>query len=129
MIIVTEEGAEPVAVHSPIPTPHHLKKPVKAIIDQNCTMGVMKPVAAGTPTTWNSRMLTTLKKSGKPRIVIDYQPLNAVSKRETHHTPSPWNLACSVPKGMKKTILDAFNGYHSIPLAVETQHKTTFISE
>ena len=129
MIIVTVDGAEPVAVNSPIPTAHHWKKEVKGLLDQNCSMGVIEPLPAGIPQTWCSRMLTTAKTNGKPRIVVDLQPLNAVSKRATHHTPSPWNLACSVPKGMKKSILDASNGYHSIPLAEESRDKTTFITE
>lgn len=129
MLIITEQGAEPVATHSPIPIPHHWKRKVKGLLDQNCALGVIEPVPAGSPTTWCSRMLVTTKKSGEPRIVVDYQPLNAVSKRETHHTPTPWNLASSIPKGMKKSILDAWNGYHSIPLAHESRLKTTFISE
>ena len=129
MIIVTEQGAEPVASHSPIPVPHHWKRKVKGLIDNNVSLGVLEPVPAGIPTTWCSRMLTTPKKSGEPRIVIDLQPLNAVSKRETHHTASPWNLACSIPKGVKKSILDASNGYHSIPLALESRDKTTFLTE
>ncbi len=129
MTIVTVEGAEPVAVHSPIPTAHHWKKEVKELLDQNCSLGVIEPVPAGIPTTWCSRMLTTPKKNGTPRIVVDLQPLNAVSKRDTHHTPSPWNLACSIPKGMKKSILDVWNGFHLIPLSLESRDKTTFISE
>ncbi len=129
MLIVTKQEAEPVAVHSPIPTAHHWKKKVKQLLDQNCSLGVLEPVPVGTPTTWCSRMITTPKKSGEPRIVIDLQSLNAVSRRETHHTPSPWNLACTIPKGMKKSILDVWNGFHLIPLALESRDKTTFLSE
>ena len=61
--------------------------------------------------------------------MVDLQPLNAVSVRETHHTPSPWNLVSAIPKGVKKTILDAKDGYHSIPLAPESRPLTTFICE
>ena len=75
----------------PIPTAHHWKKEVKALLDQNYTMGVMEPLPAGILQTWCSRMLTTAKKSGNPRIVIELQPLNAVSKRAAHHIPSPRN--------------------------------------
>ena len=129
MIIKIKEGAEPVACHSPIPVPHHWKRKVKAEIDKNCRMGVMAPVPSGVPTPWCSRLLSTPKKNGDPRLVVDLQPLNAVSLRETHHTPSPWNLVCAIPKGVKKTILDAKDGYHSIPLAPESRALTTYISE
>ena len=106
LIIVTELGAEPVASHSPIPVAHHWKKEVKGLLDSNCSLGVFEPVPAGTPTTWCSRMLVTPKKNGKPRLVTDFQPLNAVSKRETHHTVTPWHLVCLIPKGVKKTVID-----------------------
>ena len=129
MRITTVEGAEPVAVHTPIPVPHYWKKNVKRKLDENCNLGVMQEVKPGTPVTWQSRLIVTPKKNGDLRLVVDLQPLNAVSKRETHHTPSPWNLACSVPKGMLKSILDAWNGYHLVPLAPESQEKTTFITE
>ena len=129
MVIKIRDDAKPVACHSPIPVPHHWKRKVKAEIDKNCRMGVMSPVPSGTPTTWCSRLLSTPKKNGDPRLVVDLQPLNAVSLRETHHTPSPWNLVSTIPMGVKKTILDAKDGYHSIPLAPESRVLTTFISE
>ena len=126
MLIVTKQGAEPVASHSPIPVAHHLKKEAKALLDSNVALGVIQPVPAGTPTTWCSRFL---KKSGKLRFVVDFQPLNPLSLRETHHTATPWNLVSLIPKNVKKSILDASNAYHSIKLAAESRDKTTFITE
>ena len=129
MEIVTVEGAEPVAIHSPIPTPHHWKVDVKKLLDMNCRLGVIEPVSADMPVSWCSRMLTTPKKNGTPRIVVDLQALNAVSKRYTHHTPSPWNLACSIPVGMLKSILDVWNAYHSVLLSRKSRDKTTFLTD
>ena len=48
--------------------------------------------------------------------------------RETHHTQSPFHQARSVPSGKKKTVIDAWNGYHSIPLHKDDFHLTTFIT-
>ena len=48
--------------------------------------------------------------------------------RETHHTQSPFHQARSVPRGMKKTVFDALNGYHSVPIIEEDRHLTTFIT-
>ena len=127
--IVTEEGAQPVACHSPIPIPHHWKREVKTLIDNYCRLGVVEPVPPNTPTTWCSRLFATRKTNGDPRLVVDLQELNAVSKRETHHTPTPWNLVSSIPKGVKKSVLDAKDGYHAIPLHPASRHKTTFITE
>ena len=56
------------------------------------------------------------------------QPLNQHAIRETHHTQSPFHQARSVPPGTLKTVFDAWNGYHSVPLKREDQHLTTFIT-
>ena len=73
-------------------------------------------------------MVVCAKKDGKPRRTVDFQALNRHAKRETHHTQSPFHQARSVPSGKKKTVVDAWNGYHSVPLHEEDQHLTTFIT-
>ena len=119
---------DPVAIHSPIPIPHHWRRQVKQDLDRDVSLGVIAPVPANTPTTWCSRMVVTAKKDGTPRRVVDLQALNKVSLRETHHTPSPWEQVSSIPKNMKKTVLDAWNGYHSVRLDPKSRHKTTFLT-
>ena len=64
--ITLEEGATPVAVHSPIPIPHHWKYRVKSELDRDVMLGVIKPVPTGTPTDWCSRMVVTPKHDGAP---------------------------------------------------------------
>ena len=68
------------------------------------------------------------KKDGSSRRTVDLQHLNAASVRQTHHTPSPFQQASSVPHHTKKTVCDAWNGYHSIPIREEDRHLTTFIT-
>ena len=50
------------------------------------------------------------------------------SSRQTHHTMSPFHQATYVPKNTKKTVLDAWNGYHSVYLEPECRDLTTFIT-
>ena len=119
----------PSAVHTPIPVPHHWKRQVKAGLDQDVRLGIIEPVPQGTPTRWCSRMVVAAKKDGSPRRTVDLQRVNDATLRETHHTPSPFNLFASVPPGTKKTVLDAWNGYHSLPLAEKARDATTFITE
>ena len=57
-----------------------------------------------------------------------FQPLNTYATRETHHTQSPFHQARSVPHGKRKTVFDAWNGYHSVPLHPNDRHFTTFIT-
>ena len=128
MRIMVDQNTTPVAHHTPIPVPVHWQEAVKAGLDRDVELGVIEPVPVGTPVTWCSRMVIASKKSGEPRRTVDFQALNRNAVRETHHTPSPSHLARSVPPNTYKTFLDAWNGYHSIPLHPDDRHYTTFIT-
>ena len=123
-----EEAAVPVAYNRPIPVPFHWDKDVKDGLDQDVRLGVVEPVPVGDHSDWCHRMVICPKKNGKPRRTVDFQPLNKYAKRETHHTQSPFLQARSVPRNTRKTIFDAWNGYHSIPLHKDDRHLTTFIT-
>ena len=127
--ITFARGAKPLAVHTPISVPHHWEKKVKEDLDRDVRLGIIEPVPAGTPTIWCSRMVVAPEKDGSPRRTVDLQKLNAATMRETHHTPSPFNQASIVPARTKKTVLDAWNGYHSLPLSTAARDATTFITE
>ena len=124
-----KKGVSPSAVHTPIPLAHHWKEDVKRDIDRDISLKTVEPVPQGTPTIWCSRMVIVSKIDGKPRRTVDYQKLNDATFRETHHTPSPFNQASIVPPNTKKTVLDAWNGYHSLPLSDSAKAATTFITE
>ena len=74
-------------------------------------------------------MVIKPKTNGKPRRTIDYQDLNKATLREVHHTPSPINLVTQVPAEKLKTVLDAWNGYHSLMLDPKSKELTTFNTE
>ena len=128
MKLMIDPNAEPTAYHSPIPVPIHWQEEVKAGLDRDVRLGVIEPVPVGEPVTWCHRMVICAKKNGKPRRTIDFQPLNTHATRETHHTQSPFHQARSVPPNTKKTVFDAWNGYHSVPICREDRHYTTFIT-
>ena len=115
--------------YTPIPVPFHWKKQVKADLDRDVRLGIIERVPQGDISEWCSRMVITPKANGKPRRTIDYQELNKATSREVHHTPSPINLVAQIPAGKKKTVLDAWNGYHSLMLDPESKDLTTFNSE
>lgn len=129
MEINFKEGTEPSKVHTPIGVPHHWGKKVKKNIDTDVRLGIIEPVPQGTPTTWCSRMVVASKKNGDPRRTVDLQKLNGATLRETHHTPSPYNIVSVTPTNTFKTVLDAWNGYHSLPIAESARDATTFITE
>ena len=70
-------------------------------------------------------MIICPKKNGSLRRTIDFQALNW---HATRHTQSPFHQARSVPQHTKKTVFDAWNGYHSVALDPADRHFTTFIT-
>ena len=115
--------------HTPIPVPHHWKSAVKSDLDRDVQLGTIEPVPQGVPTKWCARMVVVPKKDGTPRRTVDLQHLNIATYRETHHVASPFDQASVIPPHTKKTILDAWNGYHSLPLDNQSKDATTFITE
>ena len=91
MDIVFTPGATPIAIHTPIPVPHHWKNKVKADLDRDVALGIIEPVPVGASTIWCPRIVVAPKKDGSPRHTVDLQKLNDATKREIHHTPASFN--------------------------------------
>ena len=126
--LFVDESAKPVAVHSPAAVPIHWTEDVKAGLDRDVCLGVIEWVPVNDPVTWCSRMVVTPKPDGSLRRVVDYQTVNSHCPRQTHHTQSPWQIASSIPSNSVKTVLDAWHGYHSVPIHPRDRHVTTFIT-
>ncbi len=124
-----KENVTPHAIHTPIPVPHHWKQQVKDDLDRDVRLGIIEQVPQGTTSKWCARMVVTPKKNGEPRRTVDLQKLNNATNSETHHTPSPFDVVSTVPTKTRKTVLDAWNGYHSLPLHQMTKEAMTFITE
>lgn len=115
------------AVHILISIPHYWKKRVKQDLNRDVTSGITEPVPMGTPTSWCSRMAGCTRKGLFPRHTVDL--LNAAAMREFHPTLSPFNQVSIVLAQKRKTLLDAWNRYNSLPLSLAAQDATTFITE
>ena len=126
--VMIDPEATPFAYHSPIPVPLHWRADVKAGLDRDVLLGVIEPVPVGEPVTWCHRMVVCAKKVGKPRRTVDFQRLNKIATRETHHTQPPFHQARSVPQHTKKSVFDVWNGYHSVALCKEDRALATFIT-
>ena len=128
MSIRVKPDAEPVATSRPVRVPAHWREQVAEQLERDVALGVIER-APGTPVTWLHNMVVTAKADGTPRCTVDLQALNKVSVRETHHTVLPTKPARSIPRNRIKTVTDAWNGYHSIPINAEDRVKLTFITE
>jgi len=123
-----EDGTTPKAVHTPATLPVHWQEKVHTDLLRDEALGVIEKVPYGEPVTCCHRMVVTRKHDGTPRRTVDLSPLNKHCKCETFASESPFHLARRVPKGTWKTVTDAWNGYHSVPLRESDRHLTTFIT-
>jgi ribosomal protein L44E len=122
------DDARPVKHNTPASIPLHWQEKVKEDLERDVRMGVLERVPYGETPDWVHRLVVVRKKDGGPRRTADMSPLNKFCVRETHPTKSPFHLARSVPGSSYKTVFDAWNGFHSVPIRQEDRHYTTFIT-
>ena len=72
---------------------------------------------------WSNTFVVTFLQ-----VPLDLQHLNSQCLRKSHHTPSPFQIACQIPSNTKKSVFDTVNGFHAILLDKESQ-PLTFITE
>ena len=123
-----DPDAEPKAVHVPSKVPLHWEEQVKQQLLDDVNLNVLEPVPHGQPSKWCHRMVVTRKGDGGPRRTVDMSALNKACLRETHHVKPPSQQARSIPRNTWKSVTDAWNGFHSVRLAKEDRHLTTFIT-
>ena len=123
-----DQKAIPRVCHTPANVPLHWQDKVKSDLERDEALGVIEKVPYGEAVTWCHRMVIARKHDGTPRRTVDLSPLNKYCKRETFVTESPFHLARKVPGDTWKTVTDAWNGYHSVPLRESDRHLTTFIT-
>ena len=123
-----DPDAEPKRCRTPSRIAVHWQQQVEEDIKRDEALGILEKVPYGEPVTWCHRMVVTRKHNGKPRRTVDLSPLNKFCRRETYPSESPFHLARRVPPNVWKTVCDAWNGYHSVPLRECDRHLTTFIT-
>ena len=83
---------------------------------------------------WLSPMIVVPKKDGSPKRVEDFSKLNKLCKRSESQSMDTQRMAVSVPVAEKGSeilfsSLDAWNGYHSVPLEESSRNYFGFLSE
>ena len=124
-----DPNAAPTVVHTPASIPIHWREKVKEQLDADVALGVIEKVEPNVPTTWCHRAIWVRKPDGSPRRVVDFQSLNKHCLRDTHHTVPPFQQARTIPHSTYRSVTDAWNGYHSVPVREEDRHLLTFITE
>ena len=68
------------------------------------------------------------KKTGKWRVCVDFTDLNKACPKDPFSLPRIDRLVDATVGLPRMSFLDAFQVYHQIPLALEDQEKTAFMT-
>ena len=77
---------------------------------------------------WLANTMMVKKKNGKWRVCIDFMDLNKACLKDPFPMPRIDQLVDVTAGHPWMSFLNAFQGYHQIPLALEDQEKTTFVT-
>ena len=68
------------------------------------------------------------KKTGKWRVCVDFTDLNKACPKDPFPRPRIDQLVDAMVGHPQMSFLDVFQGYHQIPLALDNQEKTAFVT-
>ena len=77
---------------------------------------------------WLANTIVVKKKSGKWRVCADFTNLNKACPKDPFLIPRIDQLVDATADHPWMSFLDAFRGYHQIPLVVDDQEKTAFVT-
>ena len=75
---------------------------------------------------WLANTIIVKKKNGKWCICVDFTDLNKVCPKDPHPIPQIDQLVDATTGHPQMSFLDAFQGYHQIPLSLSDQEKIAF---
>ena len=73
-------------------------------------------------------MVVVPNKGGKWRVCVDYTDLNDACPKDSFHLPRIDQIVDASSRHGMLSFLDAFSGYHQIPMYLEDVEKTALIS-
>ena len=77
---------------------------------------------------WLANTVVVKKKNEKWRVCVDFTDLNKACLKDPFPMPRIDPLVDAIVGHPRMSFLDAFQGYHQIPLALSDQMKTAFVS-
>ena len=77
---------------------------------------------------WLANTVVVKKKNEKWRVCVDFMDLNKACPKDPFPMPRIDQLVDAITGHPWMSFLDAFQGYHQIPLALEDQEKITFVT-
>ena len=77
---------------------------------------------------WLANTVMVKKKNGKWQMCVDFTDLNKTCSKDPFPMPKIDQLVDATVGHPQMSFLDAFQGYHQIPLALDDQEKTAFVT-
>ena len=77
---------------------------------------------------WLANTLVVKKKNGKWRVCVNSTDLNKTCPKDPFPLPRIDQLVDATVSHPRMSFPDAFQGYHQIPLALDNQEKTSFVT-
>ena len=77
---------------------------------------------------WLANTVVVRKKNKKWRVCVDFTDLNKACPKDPFPMPRIDQLVDATIGYPRMSFLDVFQGYHQIPLALENQEKTVFVT-
>ena len=121
--IQLKEGAEP-SVHPPRRVPFALHDRLKEELDRLVNEEIIQKVDH--PTDWVNSLVIVEKPNGKLRLCLDPKELNKAIKREHYQINTLEELMSKLDKAQYFSILDANNGFWTVPLDEESSELCCF---
>ena len=77
---------------------------------------------------WLANTMVVKKKTGKWQVCVDFTDLNRACPKDPFPMPRIDQLVDATVGHPRISFLNAFQGYHQIPLALDNQEKTAFVA-
>nr|XP_023929215.1 uncharacterized protein LOC112040561 [Quercus suber] len=77
---------------------------------------------------WLTNTVVVKKKNGKWRVCVNFTDLNKACPNDPFPIPRIDQLVDAIVGHPRISFLDAFQGYHQIPLALDDQEETAFVT-
>ncbi|GKA57156.1 reverse transcriptase domain-containing protein [Tanacetum coccineum] len=100
-------------------------EPIHSQVEELTKAGILREIKYQT---WVPNPMVVKKDNGKWKLRVDFTNINKACIREPHPLPAAEQKAEGLHKYRLKCFLDAYKGYHQIPIAEKDKEKTTFFT-
>ena len=111
-----KDGAVPFKAQTACSVPLNWQADIKEQLATDEVSDVIERPPPEEDSDWCFREVYSSKSNGKPRRTGDFRKLNKWVKRDAFATETPFHVARRIPGDSWKTLTDAWNGYHLVPL-------------